>query len=99
MSIFAFIFIRYQSYKSTIRAVQKVSGRKVKKSNVLTAVLLSKEGKHPSKKSLQKCRLIVRNLSFKCSKEELKKVFEKYGRVHEVKIPTKTVNKKELKFG
>ena len=92
-------FIRFKDYKSTIRAVQKLPGQKVKKSNALSAVLLTKEGKFPSKKALDKSRLIVRNLSFKVEEDELKECFSKFGKIVQVSIPTKTVNKKQVKIG
>ncbi|XP_038667648.1 RNA-binding protein 28 isoform X1 [Scyliorhinus canicula] len=41
------------------------------------------------KKSQRKARLIVRNLSFKCSEGDLKTIFSRYGTVLEVHIPTK----------
>ncbi|XP_045711707.1 RNA-binding protein 28 isoform X2 [Phyllostomus hastatus] len=37
----------------------------------------------------KKARLIIRNLSFKCSEDDLKTVFAKYGAVLEVSIPRK----------
>ncbi|XP_008310123.1 RNA-binding protein 28 [Cynoglossus semilaevis] len=36
-----------------------------------------------------KAKLIIRNLSFKCSEDDLKEVFSKYGAVLETKIPLK----------
>lgn len=42
-----------------------------------------------SKKKLLKARLIIRNLSFKCTEDHLKEVFAKFGTVVEVKIPLK----------
>lgn len=36
-----------------------------------------------------KARLIIRNLSFKCSEDDLKQVLSKYGKVLEAKIPLK----------
>lgn len=92
-------FVRYKDYKSTIRAVQKIDGQKVKKSNKLSAVLLTKEGKFPKRKTLDKSRLIVRNLSFKVDADELKATFAKFGKVLDVNIPTKKVNGKEVKIG
>ncbi|XP_072097237.1 RNA-binding protein 28 [Mobula birostris] len=41
------------------------------------------------KKLQRKARLIVRNLSFKCSEDDLKGIFSQYGAVLEVNIPTK----------
>ncbi|XP_069485659.1 RNA-binding protein 28 [Ambystoma mexicanum] len=37
----------------------------------------------------KKARLIIRNLSFKCSEDDLKEIFGKFGAVLEVNIPTK----------
>ena len=45
-------FVRYKEYKGTIRAIQKIPGQKVKKSNTLSAVLLTKEGKVSIKKDV-----------------------------------------------
>ncbi|XP_042352256.1 RNA-binding protein 28 [Plectropomus leopardus] len=41
------------------------------------------------RKTLLKARLIIRNLSFKCSEDDLKQVFSKFGTVLESKIPLK----------
>ncbi|XP_076119325.1 RNA-binding protein 28-like [Alosa pseudoharengus] len=41
------------------------------------------------KKNKKKARLIIRNLSFKCSEDDLKQVFAKYGTVLEASIPLK----------
>ena len=92
-------FVRFKDFKSTIRAVQKITGQKVKKSNTLAAVLLTKEGKFPSKKVQQKSRLIVRNLSFKCEEQDIRDCFSPFGKIIDIKIPTKTVNNKSLKIG
>ncbi|XP_078139213.1 RNA-binding protein 28 isoform X2 [Centroberyx gerrardi] len=41
------------------------------------------------RKNMLKARLIIRNLSFKCSEEDLKQTFAKFGTVLEAKIPLK----------
>ncbi|XP_053741219.1 RNA-binding protein 28 [Synchiropus splendidus] len=41
------------------------------------------------RKKTLKSRLIIRNLSFKCSEDDLKNVFSKFGTVVEAKIPLK----------
>ncbi|XP_035654365.1 RNA-binding protein 28 isoform X2 [Oncorhynchus keta] len=41
------------------------------------------------KKNRRKARLIIRNLSFKCSNEDLKQTFAKFGTVLEANIPLK----------
>lgn len=49
-----------------------------------------KEPKHKKAKVAdKKARLIIRNLSFKCSEDDLKAVFTHYGTVLEVNIPKK----------
>uniref|UniRef100_A0AAX7TXY9 RNA-binding protein 28 n=1 Tax=Astatotilapia calliptera TaxID=8154 RepID=A0AAX7TXY9_ASTCA len=54
------------------------------------AVTAPKENQQKgSKKKLLKARLIIRNLSFKCTEDHLKEVFAKFGTVIEVKIPLK----------
>lgn len=92
-------FVRFKEYKSAIRATQKIPGKKVKKSGVLSACLLIKENKHPTKKQMQKSRLIIRNLSFKCEEEYLTEVLSKFGKILNISIPTKKVNGKDVKIG
>ncbi|MBN3322891.1 RBM28 protein, partial [Atractosteus spatula] len=46
-----------------------------------------------TKKSKKKARLIIRNLSFKCTEDDLKQFFSKYGAVLEVNIPRKADGK------
>ncbi|NXV24957.1 RBM28 protein, partial [Cepphus grylle] len=45
------------------------------------------------KAASKKARLIVRNLSFKCSEDDLKSLFSPFGTVLEVNIPKKTDGK------
>merc|ERR1712013_790274 len=92
-------YVRFKEYKSAIRAMQKIPGKKVKKSGVLSACLLTKEGKMPTKKKLALARLIVRNLSFKCEEQDLRAQFSAFGKVVNVHIPTKLVNEKPVKIG
>eukprot|EP00064_Thunnus_orientalis_P017045 superscaffoldBa00003519_g17119 len=49
----------------------------------------SEEKSKGFRKNSLKARLIIRNLSFKCSEEDLKQVFAKFGTVLEGKIPLK----------
>ncbi|XP_054865339.1 RNA-binding protein 28 isoform X2 [Amphiprion ocellaris] len=65
---------------------------KDKKKAVKEAVAAPKENEEKFKgiKKIQmKSRLIIRNLSFKCSEDDLKQVFEQFGTVLESKIPLK----------
>ena len=81
-------FVTFQEYKEAKKAVCSLNGTNYKGAT-LEAVLLSKEGKQVSKKTLKKSRLIVRNLSFKCSEDDVKKAFSHFGQVIEVHIPRK----------
>ena len=61
--------------------------------NLASLALLDASVKHQ-----KKSKLLVRNLSFKCSIEELKKSFEKFGKVLDVHIPQKPGTDKMLGF-
>ena len=85
-------YITFSTHKEARLAVQHINGRTLAFDNIESAVsagLLSREGKGVSNKSLKKSRLIVRNLSFKCSEADVRKVFEKHGELLEVHIPRK----------
>ncbi|CAH1251114.1 RBM19 [Branchiostoma lanceolatum] len=79
--------VKFSSNTLARKALPGLGSSKVKSSSV-QAVLQSKDNKEPSKKSLKKSRIIVRNLSFKCNKEDLRKTFEKYGKITDVQVPT-----------
>uniref|UniRef100_A0A669EJN8 RNA-binding protein 28 n=1 Tax=Oreochromis niloticus TaxID=8128 RepID=A0A669EJN8_ORENI len=67
-----------------------VAKSKIKDKNKKEAGTAPKENQQKgSKKKLLKARLIIRNLSFKCTEDHLKEVFAKFGTVVEVKIPLK----------
>ncbi|XP_053572304.1 RNA-binding protein 28 [Bombina bombina] len=81
----------YDGKKIEVMAAKKKLRDKDKKTK-------SKESSDPPKKEQnlkqktlwqKKARLIIRNLSFKCSEEDLKNHFSKFGSVLEVSIPTK----------
>ncbi|KAL6478883.1 hypothetical protein MHYP_G00123160 [Metynnis hypsauchen] len=55
---------------------------------------ISHEKAKGMKKNKMKARLIIRNLSFKCSEAELKEAFSKFGTVLDVNIPLKPDGKK-----
>lgn len=88
----------FKTYKDSRQAVQKLDGKMFKGTHI-TAVLHSKEGKGTSQKSLQKSKLIVRNLPFKCTEAILKETFLEFGEVTEVKVPQKMVGKRKKKLG
>jgi nucleolar protein 4 len=79
----------FSSHKAARLAVKSLNGTKYKKSveKVMAVQLLSQGSKKVSAKTLKKSRLIVRNLSFKCSEEDIREVFEKFGPVVQVDIP------------
>ena len=84
-------YVTFSSHKIARIAVENLKGTKYKKRSegVLSAVLLSKNNKPVSTQTLKKSRVIVRNVSFKCDEEDMKKVFEKFGTVLHVHIPKK----------
>uniref|UniRef100_A0A3Q1G398 RNA-binding protein 28 n=1 Tax=Acanthochromis polyacanthus TaxID=80966 RepID=A0A3Q1G398_9TELE len=73
-------------------SVAKKKIKDKKKAAVKEAAAAPKENEEKFKgiKKIQmKSRLIIRNLSFKCSEDDLKQVFEQFGTVLESKIPLK----------
>ena len=91
-------FVVFETHKDAREAIKKLAGR-VFKGSTIEALLLSREGKMPSQKSLKKSKVIVRNLSFKCKEEDLRKFFSQFGQVTEVHIPTKFEGKRKLSLG
>ncbi len=81
-------YVTYQTHKEARQAAAGLEGKPYKGS-ALRAVVLSKEGKAVSKKTLKKSNLIVRNLSFRCSEADVREVFSPFGKVAEVRIPRK----------
>lgn len=81
----------FSTHKVAHLAVKGLNGVRYKKSmdSVMAVQLLSQQNKKVSTKTLKKSRLIVRNLSFKCSEEDIQEVFEKFGPVLRVDIPKK----------
>ncbi|XP_068722511.1 RNA-binding protein 28-like [Montipora capricornis] len=91
-------FVVFESHKDARVVVKKLSGR-IFKGNTIEAVLLSREGKMPSQKSLKKSRIIVRNLSFKCKEEDLQNFFSHFGQIINVHIPTKLDGERKCRAG
>ncbi|XP_059150152.1 RNA-binding protein 28-like [Physella acuta] len=71
--------------------------KKVKKTKTEVPVKGVKQAPNPLNEG-KRARLIVRNLSFKCTPEDLKSAFEKCGTVNDVHIPKKA-NGQKLGFG
>ncbi|CAK6968954.1 RNA-binding protein 28 [Scomber scombrus] len=90
-----FGYVTYSMEEDAQRAMKEVKEYDGKKLSVTVAKKKIKDKKKPGQKSkgLRKnclrARLIIRNLSFKCSEEDLKQVFAKFGTVLESKIPLK----------
>ena len=80
--------VKFRKHHNARQCVKKMNGC-VFRGQTVAVVLASREGKTPSKASLLKSRLIVRNLSFDCSTTKLQQIFSKYGNVLEVTIPVK----------
>ena len=81
----------FSAHKAAHLAVTGLNGTRYKKSSegVMTVELLSHQNKKVSVKTLKKSRLIVRNLNFKCSEEDIQEVFQEFGAVLRVDIPKK----------
>ncbi|KAK3577695.1 hypothetical protein CHS0354_025760 [Potamilus streckersoni] len=81
--------ILFKSVRDAKRGITKINGKQ-HKGHELTAVPLkqSKDRVIPQK-VLKKSRLIIRNLSFKCSEDSLREAFQKFGDISEVKIPSR----------
>lgn len=80
--------VTYKTHKAARATVALLNGLTLKGSMV-SAVLLSKELKPVSNKTLKKSRIIIRNLSFACTEEDLKVAFAPFGEVVDVHIPRK----------
>lgn len=91
-------FVIFQSHKDAREAVKKLNG-KIFKGNFIEASLLSREGKTQNQKSIKKSKLIVRNLSFKCKEEDIRKFFSQFGQITEVHIPIKLEGKRKRSLG
>jgi nucleolar protein 4 len=86
--------VTYKTYKEARTAVSKLNDHTFK-GCVLKAVVKSHQGKSPSSRALKKSRLIVRNLAFQATEDELRETFSPYGTVCEVNIPTNAQGRKK----
>lgn len=78
----------FKSIKGAVRSFQKLNGTKFDE-NFINACLIAKEGKKPIKRELDKAKLIVRNIAFKCKEENLKNAFKKFGEIISIELPSK----------
>ncbi|ESO84060.1 hypothetical protein LOTGIDRAFT_229578 [Lottia gigantea] len=80
------VHLRFKSIRDTKRAERKLNNTNINGIDI-KAIQLSEHQKLP--RDIKRCRLIIRNLSFKCKIDTLKQIFSKFGQVVEVNIPTK----------
>ena len=80
--------VTYRMHRAARASVALLNGLTLKGS-MLSALLLSRELKPVSKKTLKKSRVIVRNLSFACTEEDIKNAFAPFGEVVDIHIPRK----------
>ena len=78
----------FKSIKGAVRSFQKLNGSKFDKT-IIYSCLLAKEDKNPMKKYLDRSKLIVRNIAFKCTEEDLKTAFQKFGEIGTIDLPAK----------
>ncbi len=81
-------FVTFRTHKEARKASVSLNGAKYK-GNSLDVVLLSREGKSVSSRTLKKSRLIIRNLSFKATNEDVRGAFSSFGSIVDVHIPKK----------
>ncbi|XP_047452539.1 RNA-binding protein 28 isoform X2 [Mugil cephalus] len=86
----------YEGQKVSLSVAKKKIKDKKKKGKEPPAPPPKEKESNPKhiKKILLKAKLIIRNLSFKCSEDDLKTIFSKFGTVLETKIPLKPDGKK-----
>uniref|UniRef100_H3AQJ2 RNA binding motif protein 28 n=1 Tax=Latimeria chalumnae TaxID=7897 RepID=H3AQJ2_LATCH len=95
-------FSMLEDAQKALKEIQEYDGQKIavsfakkkprnRKKGVLESQESASKDQKPKslKKSHRKARLIIRNLSFKCSEDDLKEAFSKHGAVLEVNIPRK----------
>uniref|UniRef100_A0A4W4F8Z2 RNA-binding protein 28 n=1 Tax=Electrophorus electricus TaxID=8005 RepID=A0A4W4F8Z2_ELEEL len=98
-------YVTYSMAEDAQRALTEINDYDGKKISVVQAKkkldkgkknkeIKSHEKSKGTRKKKLKARLIIRNLSFKCSEDDLKKTFSKFGTVLDVKIPLKPDGKK-----
>ncbi|OCT89304.1 RNA-binding protein 28 [Xenopus laevis] len=81
----------YEGRKIEVQVAKKKQVEKNKKTKCEESSETTKEVKKPkdARGAYKKARLIIRNLSFQCSEDDLKKHFSNFGSVLEVNIPKK----------
>ena len=80
--------VTYRTHRAARSSVVLLNGLTLKGS-MLSTLLLSRELKPISKKTLKKSRVIVRNLSFACTEDDVRSAFAPFGEVVDIHIPRK----------
>jgi len=81
-------FTTHSAARAAVASLSKSRYSK-KRDEVLEAVLLSRQNKSVSSKTLNKSRVVVRNISFKSDEGNIRTAFEKFGNVLDIHIPRK----------
>uniref|UniRef100_H2Z3J2 RRM domain-containing protein n=1 Tax=Ciona savignyi TaxID=51511 RepID=H2Z3J2_CIOSA len=86
-------FVSFPNKQKALKVASRLNNIAFNDFPVTAALQMDPESKD-FRKSSKKSRLIVRNLSFFCSEEELKNVFKKFGKITDTKIPVKPDGRK-----
>ena len=87
------IHVKFRSIREAKNGIRKLNNNTYKDCE-LTAVQLSESTVNIPQSVLKRSRLIVRNLSFKCNEDDLKKAFEDCEGMTDASIPVKLDGKK-----
>ncbi|XP_060596942.1 RNA-binding protein 28-like [Ruditapes philippinarum] len=89
--------LKFKCIRDAKRAIRKLHNHSYKDS-MLQAVQMSEDFSNKRQNVPKKSRVIVRNLSFQCSEDQLQKAFMNCGEIIEVKIPSNKDGKR-IGFG
>jgi nucleolar protein 4 len=73
-------YILYKTMEEAVEAAQKLDGAEIQEKKPIAARVFSTA-------KLRQFRVIVRNLPWNCTEENLQAMFLKYGKIYEVKLP------------
>jgi len=90
-------YLVMQSKQDCLKAVTKLFGTFIHGMPLKVSLLMDPSSKD-FERACKKSRLIVRNLSFNCTEEDLRKAFDKYGIITECHIP-KDKDGKKMGYG
>ncbi|XP_052808142.1 RNA-binding protein 28-like isoform X3 [Mya arenaria] len=81
--------LKFKCIRDAKRAIRKLHNHPYKDS-MLQAVQMSQGRVEDPQSAARRSRVIVRNLSFKCNEEGLRKAFQHCGEIIDIKLPTNT---------